>query len=731
MIQETRMNRNMHALLYILAFFLLWEWLGPVKQLMESSKTTVFVVFMGLSLLFHYLRIRFLLRFIVLTGYTLLAVRQLYYDHSIFDLTWIFDFVGSLFENISYMVSGDFREFSFEFQTILVFVLLWLVTYLLHYWIRVKKNIFLFFLLTVIYVSVLDTFTPYVGTYAIIRLVVIGFSMLGILALFRLADVERFAISVSDLRKWLVPLAVMVGFSSYVGLAAPKLEPQWSDPVPFIKSYSDKVSGNGTGGGVNKIGYDEDDSALGGGFIGDDSVVFQAKATEKHYWKVEHKDYYTGKGWEYLNPDEEFTQFNDGEQTNFSAYSPDVKTTEETAEVTVSELHRHVVYPEPLGITKLTTSNGSMFRYYLQSERITAHNYAGNSRRLKQYKIEYQIPSFDTEELKKVKSLDELPPGQLMEKYLQLPEQLPARVRQLAEEITSGKTNWYDKAKAVEDYFDGGQFVYDQNDIPYPSAEQDYVDQFLFETMRGYCDNFSTSMVVLLRSAGIPARWVKGYTSGDEVLIGSDRVYQVTNNNAHSWVEVYFPNAGWVPFEPTKGYTNQAIFVSSSTADAGGTIGPDEEPPVRDIKKPETDQAEVDKAAVGSSLEQKNWFAENRKIIIFSVIILTVAALIFYRTRRKWLPKLIILIYSRNQDDKAFEKAYSILLKQLKRSGLKRPEGQTLREYADYIDTYFFTNEMKQLTQSYERSIYRGDSATQEWQKSRKLWENLIKTTAS
>ena len=63
-------------------------------------------------------------------------------------------------------------------------------------------------------------------------------------------------------------------------------------------------------------------------------------------------------------------------------------------------------------------------------------------------------------------------------------------------------------------------------------------------------------MIVLLRSAGIPARWVKGYTEGtlDNTLVGAEGkdVYKIANDNAHSWVEVYFHGYGWIPFEPTK-----------------------------------------------------------------------------------------------------------------------------------------------------------------------------------
>ena len=139
--------------------------------------------------------------------------------------------------------------------------------------------------------------------------------------------------------------------------------------------------------------------------------------------------------------------------------------------------------------------------------------------------------------------------------YLQLPEQLPERVKELAETITENQESVYEKTKAIESYFGRNGFVYTQQDVAIPKAGDDYVDQFLFDTKKGYCDNFSTSMVVMLRSIDIPARWVKGFAPGESVLNDDgEKVYQITNNEAHSWVEAYMPGVGWMPYEPTIGF---------------------------------------------------------------------------------------------------------------------------------------------------------------------------------
>ena len=71
------------------------------------------------------------------------------------------------------------------------------------------------------------------------------------------------------------PLAFMIAFSVFVGIIAPKFEPIWPDPVPYLKAAGDKGGDDADGTGVSKVGYGTDDSQLGGPFIGDDSIVFQ------------------------------------------------------------------------------------------------------------------------------------------------------------------------------------------------------------------------------------------------------------------------------------------------------------------------------------------------------------------------------------------------------------------------------------------------------------------------
>jgi transglutaminase-like putative cysteine protease len=138
-------------------------------------------------------------------------------------------------------------------------------------------------------------------------------------------------------------------------------------------------------------------------------------------------------------------------------------------------------------------------------------------------------------------------PAWVARRYLALPEEVTTRVRDLALQLTATEPTPYDRARAVEQYL-RSTFPY-TTDVPPPPANQDLADFFLFDLRRGYCDYYASTMVVLARAAGIPARLAIGYATGTYNM--NSKRFAVSKADAHSWVEVYFPNIGWVPFEPT------------------------------------------------------------------------------------------------------------------------------------------------------------------------------------
>ncbi len=139
-------------------------------------------------------------------------------------------------------------------------------------------------------------------------------------------------------------------------------------------------------------------------------------------------------------------------------------------------------------------------------------------------------------------------PTYVVERYTQLHDELPDRVRDLALQLTAGAETPYDKAKALEFYLSGLPYTLE---VEPPPFDADGVDHFLFTLGEGYSEYFSSAMTVMLRSIDIPARFVTGYTTGDKVV--DKNIYVVTDSNSHGWLEVYMPNYGWIPFEPTPG----------------------------------------------------------------------------------------------------------------------------------------------------------------------------------
>ncbi len=141
---------------------------------------------------------------------------------------------------------------------------------------------------------------------------------------------------------------------------------------------------------------------------------------------------------------------------------------------------------------------------------------------------------------------DRAPYDDVFVNYLQLPDDLDPRVRQLSSQVTGGSRNRYDRAKTIESYLQSnfGYTLEQKASGDHPLAD------FLFNVREGHCEYFATAMAVMLRTQGIATRVVNGF-SGGEYNDTAD-VWVIRQKNAHSWVEVYFPGEkAWVPFDPT------------------------------------------------------------------------------------------------------------------------------------------------------------------------------------
>jgi transglutaminase-like putative cysteine protease len=135
----------------------------------------------------------------------------------------------------------------------------------------------------------------------------------------------------------------------------------------------------------------------------------------------------------------------------------------------------------------------------------------------------------------------------VLRRYTQIPPSTPARVQDLAREVTAGIASPYDQIRALEAWL-GANTRYSL-DAPLSPEGVDVVDDFLFRSRLGWCEQVASSLVVMARGVGIPARLVTGFVPGErDGLTGR---FVVHERDAHAWAEVYFPGIGWQGFDPT------------------------------------------------------------------------------------------------------------------------------------------------------------------------------------
>ncbi len=201
------------------------------------------------------------------------------------------------------------------------------------------------------------------------------------------------------------------------------------------------------------------------------------------------------------------------------------------------------------------------------------------------------------------------------------------RMEELAARLTENTPNDYDKAKRIEKYL--RQYTYStdavgghdpRSDLRTPEGMSDIADRFLFETGSGYCVHYTSSMVILLRLAGIPSRAVSGYRY--VFPFAQQEAYAVSGNCAHIWPEAYFDNIGWVPFEPTAVYRTASEFTWHRTAgndDAGTPAGESDE----DAQIPEQpDFTDTDSEETSSETSELLFTALARPMVLSIVLLL-------------------------------------------------------------------------------------------------------------
>ena len=319
----------------------------------------------------------------------------------------------------------------------------------------------------------------------------------------------------------------------------------------------------------------------------------------------------------------------------------------------------------------------------------------GRIKRYESYSVTGFIPE-TTPEMLKAAGTDY--PDWVWSAYLQLPDTLPQRVKDKAAEWAGSAETPYDKAIAIQTHL-RDEYPY-QTKIPETPPGRDNVDYFLFTLGQGYFDYHASAMIVMLRSLGVPARLAVGFAMDDTDRDGTGS-HVVRDENSYAWPEVYFPDAGWVPFNPTPDRAadlTPRTDASGALDDSGsifdqlpvgvGDIPQDPGADVTDIKEPQTQPL----GGIGSGEQPLEWY-------ISAAVTAFIAALIGV-IMLGWQRSVAGLPYPQQVWEKTVRLAGW--------GGVRPKPGQTPHDYARRLGKRFLDvrDDMPVLADAYVKSRY-------------------------
>jgi len=285
---------------------------------------------------------------------------------------------------------------------------------------------------------------------------------------------------------------------------------------------------------------------LGGPLNLGTTAVMEIWAEKGRYWRAVVYDKYTGRGW--VNSDAATYPF-PANDARLGAGAEYARREEVVQRIRFSRAMGATIIaaPQPLRVNRAVVARLPSVLSSGESTRAPLNPSMLSSQSLFFRGDEYTVISSVTHaDIRSLRAAGTEYPEWVAARYLQLPDTLPRRVRNLAVTLTRGQTTPYDQASAIETYL--RQLAYNEQ-VNAPPVARDGVDYFLFDTRQGYCNYYASAMVVLLRAVGVPARLAVGYARGEyEATTGT---FLIRDSDFHAWPEVFFPGLGWIEFEPT------------------------------------------------------------------------------------------------------------------------------------------------------------------------------------
>ncbi|MEX1031139.1 MAG: transglutaminase-like domain-containing protein [Paenibacillaceae bacterium] len=564
-------------------------------------------------------------------------------------------------------------------------------------WFTERARIILVIVCSVILFAIIDSYSHYIFWEQVAYIIFSGLALIVIehFEHFRLKHPVSWSYFSDYPFVIATPIILIIAVIMLIGSLAPNARPLLTDPyTAYMHLKGQKVITSGKGFASTSTqsllntssGYGRDDSAIGGGFDFDFSEVLRVETDQRSYLRGETKSLYTGKGWELSNQDKNANTVNAAFQTELEPFEWGTAPTYKSIEVEqIIRLTNDKSYPVLFGAYPISSiENVQMMQGQVKG--LPSDAFWSSAQAELQwnsdvpyplmYTLHSKLPIIDEVALREGPALTTEYEDEQWKPYLQLPEALPDRVGELAKNITRSATSPYDKVKLIETYLQENFEYTNRPDLSLGKSE-DFVDRFLFEIKTGYCDYFSTSMAVMVRTLGLPTRWVKGYTGGnldvDDLLnVGIPeqianqvgiQTYIVKNSDAHSWVEVYLDGWGWIPFEPTSGFVLPTITEAKETL--ASTLDPLANP---------TDLTE-------NGTANDSWYTPI-KIILTAIVLLVGVSIIVLGIRLGWWRSLRISRRERrglDMNQQALQEMSGII-RMFNKKGYIRHLHETMRE---------------------------------------------------
>jgi transglutaminase-like putative cysteine protease len=265
--------------------------------------------------------------------------------------------------------------------------------------------------------------------------------------------------------------------------------------------------------------------------------VFTVRASQRAYWRLTSLERFDGRIWSSSG------SYGKAGGNLPEAVHTDIATAEIDQTYTISALSA-IWLPSAFEARAFKGSGDVEARYDEDSATLIVDNSVPTSDGLT-YDVTSASPRLDAATLEGDAAAA---PGSIAKRFTGLPADFSPRVRQLAVDLTAGKATPYDRALALQDHL--RTFTYDLT--VNAGHSDDVLEQFLFDTKRGYCEQFAGAFAAMARAIGLPSRVAVGFTPGDADP-NDPGLFRVRGEHAHAWPEVFISGAGWVAFEPTPG----------------------------------------------------------------------------------------------------------------------------------------------------------------------------------